>query len=53
MNAWTISLTNYFENSGLKEGRAKRIDDPTLARGGHGVMQFTAPAPISRSPRRP
>lgn len=38
------SLQKYFEIRGLKEGRAKRVNDPALAHSGNGAMQFTAVA---------
>jgi hypothetical protein len=38
------SLGKYFEIRGLKEGNAKRTNDPDLAHGGSGAMQFTAVA---------
>jgi hypothetical protein len=37
------SLKNYFEIRGLKDGRAKLVLDPKLARSGKGCIQFTAP----------
>src|SRR5216684_1100038 len=38
------SLKNYFEISGLDNGRAKLVLEEKLAHGSRGAMQFTAPA---------
>jgi hypothetical protein len=37
------SLKKYFEIRGLKDGRAKLVEDASLAHSGNGAIQFTAP----------
>jgi len=38
------SLRKYFEVQGTRDGRAKIVFDPGVARSGRGAIQFTAPA---------
>ncbi len=38
------SIENYFEIRGLKEGRARLVDDPKVAHSGSGAIEFTAVA---------